>query len=59
MLPILSRLLLFCKIDFHAEQVTSIDKSRLTELRGHIRDHGIMAKVTAAIQIQIGAISNK
>ena len=42
-----------------AEQVTSIDKSRLAELRGHIRDHGIMAKVTAAIQIQIGAISNK
>lgn len=42
-----------------AEQVTSIDKSRLTELRGHIRDHGIMAKVTTALQIQIGAISSK
>ena len=40
-----------------AEQVTAIDKDRLTEWRGHIKDHGIMAKVTAALQIQIGAVS--
>lgn len=41
-----------------AEQVTAIDKSRLTDLRGHIKDHRIMAKVTAAIQIQIGALGS-
>lgn len=42
-----------------AEQVTAIDKERLTEWRGHIKDHRIMAKVTAALQIQIGAVSGK
>lgn len=41
-----------------AEQVTAIDKSRLVERRGHIKDLGIMAKVTEALQIQIGAIAN-
>ena len=38
-----------------AEQVTAIDKSRLVERRGHIKDHGIMAKVTDALLVQIGA----
>lgn len=39
-----------------AEQVTAIDKSKLVERRGHIKDHRIMAKVTTALQIQIGAV---
>ena len=34
-----------------------MDKSKLVERRGHIKDHGIMAKVTEALQIQIGAIA--
>lgn len=41
-----------------AEQVTSMDKRKLVERRGHIKDHGIMARVTEALQIQIGAIAN-
>jgi len=36
--------------------VTSMDKSKLVERRGHIKDHGIMARVTKALQIQIGAV---
>ena len=39
-----------------AEQVTSMDKSKLVERRGHIKDHSIMARVTEALQIQIGAV---
>lgn len=39
-----------------AEQVTPMDKSKLVERRGHIKDHGIMARVTKALQIQIGAV---
>jgi mRNA interferase MazF len=39
-----------------AEQVTSMDKRKLVERRGHIKDHGIMARVTKALQIQIGAV---
>lgn len=38
-----------------AEQVTAVDKTRLTERRGHIKDHRIMAKVTEALKVQIGA----
>ena len=38
-----------------AEQVTAIDKCRLVERRGHIKDHSIMAKVTEALKVQIGA----
>lgn len=41
-----------------AEQVTAIDKDRLTELWGHVTDRRLMAKVTAALQVQIGAVGS-
>lgn len=41
-----------------AEQVTAIDKGRLTELWGHISDR-LMEEVTAALQVQIGAADSK
>ncbi len=40
------------------EQVTAIDRDRLTKLRGRITDRRLMARVTAALQIQIGASVN-
>ena len=42
-----------------AEQVTAIDKDRLTELRGRVTDQRLMSDVTAALQIQIGATDIK
>ena len=42
-----------------AEQVTAIDKDRLTKLWGHVTDQGLMARVTAALLIQIGVVGCK
>lgn len=39
-----------------AEQVEALDKTCLLEKRGTIEDKMIMAKVTRALQIQIGAV---
>lgn len=39
-----------------AEQVTAIDKDRLTELWGHVTDQELMAEVTTALLIQIGVV---
>lgn len=42
-----------------AEQVTAIDKCKLAERRGHISNHRLMKEVTAALQVQIGAVDCK
>ena len=42
-----------------AEQVVTIGKGRLIECWGRITDQRLMAKVTAALQIQIGAADIK
>ena len=39
-----------------AEQVSTIDKSCLMEKKGSVTDMEIMAAVTKALQIQIGAV---
>lgn len=39
-----------------AEQAEALDKTCLLEKRGTIEDEMIMAKVTRALQIQIGAV---
>ena len=39
-----------------AEQVSTIDKTCLMEKKGAVTDLGIMAAVTKALQIQIGAV---
>ena len=39
-----------------AEQVSTIDKSCLMEKKGAVTDMGIMAAITKALQIQIGAV---
>lgn len=39
-----------------AEQLTSIEKDRLTDYRGYVNDELIMAQVTKAMQVQIGAM---
>ncbi len=38
-----------------AEQVMSIDKSRLLNRRGRIKDEALMKRVTQALKVQIGA----
>ena len=40
-----------------AEQVETIDKNRLKEYKGCIRDEQIMRRITEALKIQIGAVS--
>lgn len=42
-----------------AEQVTTIGKDQLIEHWDHITDQRLMAKVTAALQVQIGAVDIK
>ena len=37
-----------------AEQVEALDKNRLISYKGHVRDRQVMAKITQAIQVQIG-----
>lgn len=39
-----------------AEQVSTIDKSRLMERKGTVTDVQVMAAITKALQIQIGAV---
>ncbi len=38
-----------------AEQVMSIDKSRLLNWRGHVNDAALMKRITKALKVQIGA----
>ena len=38
-----------------AEQVMSIDKSRLLNWRGNLSDEALMRKITQALKVQIGA----
>ena len=42
-----------------AEQVSTIDKDRLIEHWGRITDQQLMSDVTAALQVQIGAVDIK
>ena len=39
-----------------AEQVMSIDKSRLLNRRGHVSDRALMNRITKALKVQIGAV---